>query len=111
LTKDDSDLGDQLISFGRKHEFADVSWYPSQQKVVYRIDDRVLVNTSGNGLYDFTAFRSTLSLALAVVRSTGKLIEFNPISLYFFKLKIMFQIVLLYMVVINRGASRSNARC
>jgi hypothetical protein len=80
LTKDDSDLGDQLISFGRKHEFADVSWYPSQQKVVYRIDDRVLVNTSGNGLYDFTAFRSTLSLALAVVRSTGKLIEFNPIS-------------------------------
>ncbi|WJX80446.1 putative L-gulonolactone oxidase 6 [Trifolium repens] len=76
LTKDDSDLGDQLISFGRKHEFADVSWYrPSQQKVVYRIDDHVLVNTSGNGLYDFTAFRSTLSLALAVVRSTEELQE------------------------------------
>ncbi|PNX77820.1 L-gulono-1,4-lactone dehydrogenase-like protein, partial [Trifolium pratense] len=55
--------GDELISFGRKHEFADVSWYPSQQKALYRIDDRVLVNTSGNGLYDFTAFRSTLSLA------------------------------------------------
>ncbi|WJX85764.1 putative L-gulonolactone oxidase 6 [Trifolium repens] len=63
----------QLIIW--KHEFADVSWYPSQQKVVYRIDDRVLVNTSGNGLYDFTAFRSTLSLALAVVRSTEELQE------------------------------------
>lgn len=68
LTKEDSDLGDELISFGRKHEFADVTWYPSQQKVVYRIDDRVSINSSGNGLYDFTAFRSQLSAALTVVR-------------------------------------------
>ncbi|CAK8564810.1 unnamed protein product [Lathyrus sativus] len=75
LTKNDSDLGDELITFGRKHEFADVSWYPSQKKVVYRIDDRVPLNTSGNGLYDFTGFRSTLSLALAVVRGTEEIQE------------------------------------
>ncbi|XP_058738805.1 probable L-gulonolactone oxidase 6 [Vicia villosa] len=75
LTKDDSDLGDELTTFGRKHEFADVSWYPSQQKVVYRIDDRVSMNTSGNGLYDFTGFRSTLSAALAVVRGTEEIQE------------------------------------
>ncbi|MCH82287.1 L-gulono-14-lactone dehydrogenase-like, partial [Trifolium medium] len=54
---------------------ADVSWYPSQQKALYRIDDRVSVNTYGNGLYDFTGFRSTLSLALAVIRSTEELQE------------------------------------
>jgi len=71
LIKDDSDLGDELASFGRKHEFADVTWYPSQQKAVYRIDDRVSVNTSGNGLYDFFPFRPTLSAALTVVRATG----------------------------------------
>lgn len=71
ITKDDTDLGDELVTFGRKHEFGDVIWYPSQKKAVYRIDDRVSVNASGNGSYNFFPFRSTASAALAVVRSTG----------------------------------------
>ncbi|KAK7285731.1 hypothetical protein RJT34_20511 [Clitoria ternatea] len=75
VTKDDSDLGDELVSFGRKHEFGDVTWYPSQRKAVYRIDDRVSVNTSGNGLYSFFPFRPQLSAALAVVRGTEDLQE------------------------------------
>ncbi|KAJ1414754.1 L-gulonolactone/D-arabinono-1,4-lactone oxidase [Sesbania bispinosa] len=66
--KNDSDLGDELITFGRKHEFADVIWYPSQQTAVYRIDDRVSVNASGNGLYNFVPFRSTYSSELTFVR-------------------------------------------
>ncbi|XP_015888919.3 probable L-gulonolactone oxidase 6 [Ziziphus jujuba] len=70
LTKTDSDLGDEAASFGKKHEFADITWYPSQHKAVYRVDDRVPINTSGNGLYDFTPFRSTPSLTLAVIRTT-----------------------------------------
>ncbi|KAH7519415.1 hypothetical protein FEM48_Zijuj08G0033700 [Ziziphus jujuba var. spinosa] len=70
LTKNDSDLGDEAASFGKKHEFADITWYPSQHKAVYRVDDRVPINTSGNGLYDFTPFRSTPSLTLAVIRTT-----------------------------------------
>ncbi|KAF8033568.1 hypothetical protein BT93_D2230 [Corymbia citriodora subsp. variegata] len=72
---DDSDLGEQASKFGNQHEFADIMWYPSQQKAVYRIDDRVNLNTSGNGLYDFTPFRSTLSLILALLRSTEELEE------------------------------------
>ncbi|XP_061372878.1 probable L-gulonolactone oxidase 6 [Gastrolobium bilobum] len=75
LKKNDSDLGDELITFGRKHEFADVTWYPSQKKAVYRIDDRVSLNKSGNGLYDFIPFRTTLSAELAVVRATEELQE------------------------------------
>ena len=71
VTKNDSDLGDELLTFGRKHEFGDVIWYPSHKKAVYRIDDRVSVNASGNGLYNFFPFRSTPSIALAIVRSTG----------------------------------------
>ncbi|XWS76817.1 hypothetical protein CRYUN_Cryun01aG0210000 [Craigia yunnanensis] len=39
-------------------------------QAVYRIDDRVSSNASRNGLYDFTPFRSTPSLALALVRTT-----------------------------------------
>ncbi|CBI38702.3 unnamed protein product, partial [Vitis vinifera] len=69
-TKNDSDLADQAATFGSRHEFADITWYPSQGKAVYRIDDRVPSNTSGNGLNDFTGFRSTSSLALALLRTT-----------------------------------------
>lgn len=71
LSKSDSDLGDQVVRFGKEHEFADIIWYPSQHKAVYRMDDRVSTNTSGNGLYDFIPFRATPSLALAVIRATG----------------------------------------
>ncbi|XWS31985.1 hypothetical protein CRYUN_Cryun23aG0121700 [Craigia yunnanensis] len=70
VKKDDTDLGDEAMTFGKLHEFADILWYPSQQKAVYRIDDRVSSNTSGNGLYDFTPFRPTPSIALALVRTT-----------------------------------------
>ncbi|KAL0002389.1 hypothetical protein SO802_016170 [Lithocarpus litseifolius] len=70
LTKDDSDLGDKVTSFGNEHEFADITWYPSQRKAVYRIDDRVNTNSPGNGLYDFTPFRLTASVALGVIRTT-----------------------------------------
>ncbi|XP_042493994.1 probable L-gulonolactone oxidase 6 [Macadamia integrifolia] len=69
LEKNDSDLGDQVIEFGNQHEFADIQWYPSQQKAVYRIDDRVSSNISGNGQYDFIGFRSMPSLELAIIRS------------------------------------------
>ncbi|KAJ9171571.1 hypothetical protein P3X46_014921 [Hevea brasiliensis] len=70
VVKNDKGLGDEASSFGLKHEFADISWYPSQHKAVYRIDDRISSNTSGNGLYDIIQFRSTLSVGLALVRTT-----------------------------------------
>ncbi|KAL2954806.1 hypothetical protein AAZX31_19G244600 [Glycine max] len=70
LTKNDSDLGDQAAAFGQQHEFADIIWYPNQHKAVYRVDDRVPMNTSGNGVYDFIPFRSTPSLELALIRTT-----------------------------------------
>ncbi|KAL5720049.1 putative L-gulonolactone oxidase 6 [Ranunculus cassubicifolius] len=68
--KNDSDLADEIISFGRQHEFADMTWYPSQRKVLYRIDDRVSLNVSGNGVNNFIPFRATLSLTLALLRLT-----------------------------------------
>ncbi|KAF8104986.1 hypothetical protein N665_0164s0004 [Sinapis alba] len=70
VMKNDSDFGDQAVTFGKKHEFADFIWLPSQGKVVYRMDDRVPVSTSGNGLFDLLPFRSQLSAALAIIRSS-----------------------------------------
>ncbi|KAL2461426.1 putative L-gulonolactone oxidase 6 [Abeliophyllum distichum] len=68
VTRNDSNFGDEAITFGRQHEYADFTWYPSQKQVVYRIDDRVATNTSGNGLLDFPGFRSTASLILSSLR-------------------------------------------
>ncbi|KAK1424996.1 hypothetical protein QVD17_20338 [Tagetes erecta] len=70
VTKNDTDLSDQVASFGRQHEFADITWYPSQKRAVYRIDDRVASNVSGNGLWDHPGFRATPTLALIILRST-----------------------------------------
>ncbi|GER48708.1 D-arabinono-1,4-lactone oxidase family protein [Striga asiatica] len=70
VTKNDSGLGDDVVGFGREHEFADFVWTPSQMKVSYRIDDRVAVNESGDGLNDFPGFRSTSSLILSTLRAS-----------------------------------------
>ncbi|KAL8208859.1 hypothetical protein R6Q57_008271 [Mikania cordata] len=70
VTKNDTDLSDQVMVFGRQHEFADITWYPSQKQVVYRVDDRVSSNESANGLWDHPGFRATPSLALIILRST-----------------------------------------
>ncbi|KAG4940103.1 hypothetical protein JHK87_043974 [Glycine soja] len=69
VEKDDSDLGDQAAAFGDAHEFGDILWYPSQRKVLYRVDDRVPTNTSGNGLYDIISFRPTPSNTSAFIRT------------------------------------------
>ncbi|KAL0414887.1 UNVERIFIED_CONTAM: putative L-gulonolactone oxidase 6 [Sesamum radiatum] len=82
ITKNDSDFGDEAASFGRLHEFADFMWYPSQKLVVYRIDDRVSSNASGNGLNDFPGFRSTPSIVLATLRTTGILFTGYPVIGY-----------------------------
>lgn len=71
VTQNDTDLSDQVVTFGRQHEFADMIWYPSQKQVVYRIDDRVSTNVSGNGLWDHPGFRAIPSLVLLILRSTG----------------------------------------
>ncbi|KAL4376292.1 hypothetical protein GQ457_02G001430 [Hibiscus cannabinus] len=76
VTKDDNDLGDEAVTFGKLHEFADIIWYPSQRKAVYRIDDRVSTNASDNGLYDFLPFRSTPTKALELNRYTEEILEY-----------------------------------
>lgn len=69
-SKNDSDLGEAAIRFGRQHEFADFTWYPSQKRAVYRTDDRISTDASGNGLNDSPGFRSTPTLVLSTLRTT-----------------------------------------
>ncbi|KAF3341903.1 L-gulonolactone oxidase 2 [Carex littledalei] len=77
VTRNDSDLADQAISFGQQHEFADITWFPGQRKVVYRKDDRVSVNISGSGVFDYIGFRPTATLAIKVNRFTEDRLEAN----------------------------------
>lgn len=72
ITKNDLNFGEDVVKFGRQHEFADFTWYPSQKQVIYRVDDRESINATGNGLNNNVGFRSTASLALATIRTTGK---------------------------------------
>nr|GLL43657.1 probable L-gulonolactone oxidase 6 isoform X2 [Ipomoea trifida] len=70
VEKDDTTLGDEAGVFGTQHEFGDMIWFPSERKVMYRIDDRVPTNASGDGLNDFIGFRSTFSALMATTRRT-----------------------------------------
>ncbi|KAI5081561.1 hypothetical protein GOP47_0001304 [Adiantum capillus-veneris] len=53
----DEDLEDQILPFAAAHEFGDVIWNPSLAKATYRLDDRVSVDTPGDGVYEFLGFR------------------------------------------------------
>ncbi|CAH9104069.1 unnamed protein product [Cuscuta europaea] len=72
VEENDTKLGEEAATFGSHHEFGEITWFPSQGRVVYRIDDRVQTNTPGDGLNDFLGFRSMSSLLLSFVRISGQ---------------------------------------
>eukprot|EP01018_Ginkgo_biloba_P002313 Gb_31381 [translate_table: standard] len=75
VVKDDSDLEEQILTFAEAHEFGDLTWYPSQKRVVYKMDDRVSVATPGKGVNDFIGFRSTATLVVVAIRATENMLE------------------------------------
>jgi len=73
IKKNDTDLEENIVDFGMAHEFADLTWFPGQGAVIYRMDDRVAADEIGGGVNDFIGFRSTLTAGLAIARSAGTL--------------------------------------
>lgn len=76
----DEEFEEELMEHARKHEFGDITWYPSKHKAVYRYDDRVPINVSGNGVYDFIGFQSTSILISKSIRAAGNTI-FNFLTI------------------------------
>ncbi|KAM7493302.1 hypothetical protein LguiB_027911 [Lonicera macranthoides] len=74
FTNDDG-IEDEFKEHAKKHEFGDITWYPSRHTAVYRYDDRVPLNTSGDGVNDFIGFQSNLILLSKSIRATEKSLE------------------------------------
>ncbi|KAL7112157.1 hypothetical protein ACP275_05G134400 [Erythranthe tilingii] len=72
-----SDVGieDEFMDHAQKHEFGDIQWYPSLHTAVYRYDDRVPVNATGDGVNDFLGFQSNLAIISKSVRASEKAAE------------------------------------
>ncbi|XP_031499210.1 L-gulonolactone oxidase 5-like [Nymphaea colorata] len=66
----DSGFEDHIERFGRSTEFGDVTWYPSQGKVVHRVDVRVPLSEPGNGQNDASPFRAQSSSMVVSTRKT-----------------------------------------
>ncbi|EAZ27501.1 hypothetical protein OsJ_11450 [Oryza sativa Japonica Group] len=75
MERDDDDLADQVTKFGYQHEFADIAWYPGIGRAVYRVDDRLPMNASGEGVLDFIGFRATPRLLIRTNRLAEELFE------------------------------------
>ena len=74
--QNDSLFQDEFAELAHNHEFADITWYPSQHKAVYRLDGRVPSNVSGDGVNDFLGFQSNPILATTTIRATGNNFHF-----------------------------------
>lgn len=75
IFNNDANFENEFMDIAGKHEFADINWYPSRQVAVYRYDDRVPLNSSGDGLNDYLGFQSNLILVSESVRATEKALE------------------------------------
>lgn len=71
FTADDNNIENEFIEHGKKHEFGDITWYPSRHTAVYRYDDRVAISTPGDGVNDFIGFQSNLILVSKSDRAAG----------------------------------------
>ncbi|KAJ8638148.1 hypothetical protein MRB53_012415 [Persea americana] len=73
--KDDAHLEDEFMDIAQIYEFADIIWYPSQYQAVYRYDNRVPLNSLGDGKNDFIGFQSMPVPVYMAARATEEEME------------------------------------
>jgi FAD-dependent oxidoreductase len=73
--RNDSTFQDDFAAHAASHEFADITWYPSQHTAVYRIDDRAPLDAPGDGVNDFIGFQATPIAVTAGLRAVETSLE------------------------------------
>ncbi|KAL2517820.1 L-gulonolactone oxidase 3 [Abeliophyllum distichum] len=71
FTNDDG-IENEFMEHAKKYEFGDIQWYPSRHTAVYKYDNRVPLDTSGDGVFDFIGFQSNLVLVVQATRASEK---------------------------------------
>lgn len=70
----DTDVGleDNIFRVADTVEFGDVTWFPSSQQVVYRIDQRASERAPGDGVNHFYGFQPKLGVQIELARALGQ---------------------------------------
>ncbi|RWW47446.1 hypothetical protein BHE74_00046560, partial [Ensete ventricosum] len=68
-----SDVGfeQNISSYAVNTYYGDISWYPSQGRVVYRDDIKVPITTEGKGVNDYLGFRAQPTFVIASLRASA----------------------------------------
>ncbi|CAI0441355.1 unnamed protein product [Linum tenue] len=72
---DDSQLEEIFMSHAKENEFGDITWYPSRHTAVYRYDNRVPLESAGDGSFDFLGFQANSILISKSTRAIEKSLE------------------------------------
>ncbi|CAL9766611.1 unnamed protein product [Musa acuminata subsp. burmannicoides] len=64
-----------ISSYAVTTYYGDISWFPSQGRVVYRDDIKVPITTKGKGENDLLVFRAQSSIDVASARASEELLE------------------------------------
>lgn len=75
----DYGIENEYTQHAKNNEFGDITWYPSRHTAVYRYDNRVPLDTPGDGVYDFIGFQANQILISKSTRATGKSSETKPL--------------------------------
>ncbi|CAN1238955.1 L-gulonolactone oxidase 3 [Linum grandiflorum] len=72
---DDSQIENIFKQHAMENEFGDITWYPSRHTAVYRYDNRVPLETPGDGNFDFIGFQANSILISKSTRAAEKALE------------------------------------
>ena len=64
-------IEESLAEHGKRHEFGDITWYPSTHMAVYRYDNRVPLANPGHGSFDFIGFQPNPIPLSQTIRASG----------------------------------------
>lgn len=70
--------GEKILEIANGFEYGEVYWYPGLRQVVYKLDSRVPVSTSGMGKNAYLGLQAQLQPEVEVIRAKGTCLHIIP---------------------------------